>query len=41
MKKIKNYIDGSVSALSENYLDIDDPSKGEKIGEVTLSSKKI
>ena len=40
MKKIKNYIDGSVSALSENYLDIDDPSKGEKIGEVTLSSKE-
>ena len=40
MKKIKNYINGSVSALSENYLDIDDPSKGEKIGEVTLSSKE-
>ena len=40
MKKIKNYIDGSVSALSKNYLDIDDPSKGEKIGEVTLSSKE-
>ena len=40
MKKIKNYIDGTVSALSKNYLDIDDPSKGEKIGEVTLSSKE-
>jgi len=40
MKKIKNYINGSISALSKSYLDIDDPSKGEKIGEVVLSSKE-
>ena len=40
MKKIKNYINGSLRALSNNYLDIDDPSKGEKIGETVLSSKE-
>ncbi len=40
MKVIKNYINGSLSSLSKNFLDIDDPSKGEKIGEVVLSSKE-
>ena len=40
MKTIKNYVNGSISGLSKNFLDIDDPSKGEKIGEVILSSKE-
>ena len=40
MKKIKNYINGTATSFSKNYLDIDDPSKGEKIGEVVLSSKE-
>ena len=39
MKIIKNYIDGSVNGVSENYQDVFDPSKGEKIGEVILSNK--
>ena len=39
MKIIKNYIDGTISSFSEKFLDIDDPSKGEKIGEVVLSSQ--
>ena len=40
MKIIKNYIDGTISTFSKNFLDIDDPSKGEKIGEVVLSSQE-
>ena len=40
MKKIKNYINGSINCISQNFLDLDDPSKGEKIGEVVLSSQK-
>ena len=40
MKIVKNYINGSISNLSTNFLDIDDPSKGEKIGEVVLSSRE-
>ncbi len=40
MKIIKNYIDGTVFSSSKKFLDIDDPSKGEKIGEVVLSSKE-
>ena len=40
MKKIKNYINGSISGISQNFLDIDDPSKGEKIGEVILSNQQ-
>ncbi len=40
MKKIKNYINGTATSFSKNYLNIDDPSKGEKIGEVVLSSKE-
>ena len=39
MKIVKNYINGSISCLSKNYLNINDPSKGEKIGEVVLSSR--
>ena len=40
MKKIKNYINGTIKSLSENFLEIEDPSTGDKIGEVVLSSKK-
>ena len=40
MKKIKNYINGSHVCFSSNYLDVTDPSKGEKIGEVVLSDSK-
>ena len=40
MKIIKNYINGSINSLSKNFLDIDDHSKGEKIGEVVLSSRE-
>ena len=38
MKIIKNYIHGTLCSFSKNFLDIKDPSKGEKIGEVVLSS---
>ncbi len=38
MKTVKNYIDGSSICYSKNFLDINDPSKGEKIGNVVLSS---
>ncbi len=38
MKKIKNYIDGNVQANSVNFLSVDDPSTGEVISEVVLSS---
>ena len=38
MKKIYNYINGSHSALSSNELSVEDPSTGEKIGKVVLSS---
>ncbi len=37
MKKIKNYIDGSTKCASNNFLDVLDPSTGEKCGEVVLS----
>ncbi len=39
MKKIKNYINGSLSSNSSNYLPVYDPSKGEQIAEVVMSSK--
>ncbi len=39
MKKIHNYINGSNSAISKNELIVDDPSTGEKIATVVLSSK--
>ena len=38
MKKIKNYINGNVQANSVNFLSVDDPSTGEVISEVVLSS---
>ena len=37
MKKVKNYINGSTSSSSNNFLNIFDPSTGEKSGEVVLS----
>ena len=40
MKKIKNYINGSNKYFSDKFLDVDDPSKGENIAEVVLSSNK-
>ncbi len=38
MKKIKNYINGQIVAYSDKTLDVFDPSKGEKISEVTISN---
>ena len=40
MKKIKNYVNGSNLSFSNNYLDVTDPSTGEKCGEVVLSDSK-
>ena len=40
MKVIKNYINGTITANSKETLPIDDPSTGEKIGDVVLSSKE-
>mgnify|MGYP001201534262 CR=1 FL=1 len=40
MKKIENYINGAINSFSKNYLSVEDPSKGEKIGDVVLSNKK-
>jgi len=40
MKKIKNYINGSLKAYSNDFLDVFDPSKGEKSGEVVLSNSE-
>ena len=38
MKKIENYIDGSVLSFSPNFLNVNDPSTGDKIAEVVLSN---
>ncbi len=40
MKIIKNYINGNQECESEKFLPIEDPSKGEQIGKVVLSSSK-
>tara|TARA_B100001250_G_scaffold105809_1_gene89242 strand:- start:949 stop:2436 length:1488 start_codon:yes stop_codon:yes gene_type:complete len=40
MTKINNYVNGSSLAISTNKLPVDDPSTGEKIAEVVLSSKE-
>ena len=40
MKIIKNYINGSVKSYSSKYLNVIDPSTGEKSGEVVLSNSK-
>ena len=39
MKIVKNFINGDMVSHSQNYLDIEDPSKGENIGKVVLSDK--
>ena len=39
MKKILNYVHGSLTSISSDYLSVKDPSKGEEIGQVVLSSK--
>ena len=38
MKKIENYINGSIKSNSKIFLPVFDPSKGEKSGEVVLSN---
>ena len=38
MKEISNYINGSSLSISKERLAVDDPSTGEKIAEVVLSS---
>ena len=41
MKKIENYINGKIiKGTSGQYLPVDDPSTGEKIGEVILSNEE-
>ncbi len=40
MKQINNFINGELVSYSNNYLPVEDPSKGEVISEVVLSSKK-
>ncbi len=40
MRQIYNYINGSQDAISKSRLDVEDPSKGEKIAEVVMSSKE-
>ena len=40
MKKIHNYINGSLKSFSHKELSVDDPSTGEIIGKVVLSSEE-
>tara|TARA_B100001057_G_C22837201_1_gene945616 strand:- start:78 stop:1565 length:1488 start_codon:yes stop_codon:yes gene_type:complete len=40
MKEIKNYINGKKSSISKNKISVEDPSTGEKIAEVVLSSSE-
>jgi len=40
MSKILNYINGQKKGNSEKYIDVYDPSKGEKISEVIISGKE-
>ena len=40
MKKIQNYIDGSSFSISKEELSVEDPSTGEEIAKVVLSSKE-
>ena len=39
MKKIENYINGLSKSISTKLLSVEDPSTGEQIGNVVLSSK--
>ena len=38
MKKIQNYVHGQKTSISQEYIDVFDPSKGEKINEVVMSN---
>ena len=38
MKKILNYINGNIQGNSNNFIPIEDPSKGEEIGEVIIAN---
>ena len=40
MKKIHNYINGSLKSISNDELEVEDPSTGETIGKVVLSSEE-
>ncbi len=40
MNRIQNYIDGNLKSISNTYLPVEDPSKGEIISEVVLSNEK-
>jgi len=40
MNKIMNYIDGNLDNVSNNFLPVEDPSKGEVISEVVLSNEE-
>ena len=40
MIQIKNYIDGKIQGISNDYLSIYNPSTGEIDGEVILSSER-
>ena len=40
MKKIQNYINGKQTNFSDSFLDVYDPSTGEKISEVVMSDSK-
>ncbi len=40
MKKIDNYVDGSSHSISKDQLSVEDPSTGEVIAKVTLSSRE-
>ena len=40
MSKVLNYINGQKKGYSEKYIDVYDPSKGEKISEVIISGKE-
>ena len=40
MKKILNYINGSLMNISKKEISVEDPSTEEEIGKVVLSSKE-
>ena len=40
MKKIHNYINGSLKSFSNKEISVDDPSTGEITGKVVLSSQE-
>ena len=40
MKKINNYINGSLTSNFKKELPVEDPSTGEEIGKVVLSSNE-